>query len=166
MLKNYLKITLRNLLRERLYTVINIAGLSVGAAVVILIYLFVRDEWTFDAFHHNRDRIYRAWVKEHYQGEIFFNTVTPYVLATELGSNIPEIEEVVQYTVFSNLVKQGTFNDRESVHVMMPSFFKVFDFPLLEGDPATAFRDLRQVIITPEIAKKYFGDAPALGQPL
>ena len=75
MLKNYLKIALRNLLKYRLYTFINLTGLAIGIAACILIMLFVKDEFSFDQYHEKGDRLYRAWVKEKYEGEVFVNTV-------------------------------------------------------------------------------------------
>jgi putative ABC transport system permease protein len=164
MLRHYFKTGLRNLLRERSYAAINLTGLSVGAAAVILIFLFVRDEWTHDAFHSEHKRIYRAWVKEHYEGEVFFNTVTPFVLAPTLADNFPEIERVAQYVVTGNLVRRGEFSDQEAVHVATPSFLELFDFPLSEGDAATALSDPNHLLLTPAMAAKYFGGADPFGQ--
>ena len=79
MLKNYIKLAFRNLLKERQYAFINIFSLSLGTAVAILMVLFVVDEWSFDSFHAKSDRIYRAWVQEHYEGEfIFLIQFTPF----------------------------------------------------------------------------------------
>lgn len=166
MLKNYLKIAIRNLLREKLYSTINILGLGIGVAVALLLGLYAREEWSFDQFHNKKDRIHRVWVKEHYQGEVFFNTVTPVVLASVLQDNFPEIEQTVQYITAGNLVKKGSEVSQEQVHVITPSVFRVFDFRLLEGSPAEALDGLRKVVLTPSAAHKYFGDGPALGQPL
>ncbi|MCO6477482.1 MAG: ABC transporter permease [Phaeodactylibacter sp.] len=166
MLKNYLKIAARNLIREKLYSTINILGLGIGVAVAILLGLYAREEWSFDHFHSKKDRIHRVWAKEHYQGEVFFNTVTPVVLAGVLEDNFPEVEETVQYITTGNLVKKGSEVSREQVHVITPSVFKVFDFKLLEGKPAEALDGLRKVVLTPTAARKYFGDGPALGQVL
>ena len=76
MIKYYLRTALRHLRHQKLYTAINLVGLAIGSAVAILIFLFVRNEWSFDWFHTDSDRIYRAWAREHLEGEIFFNTVT------------------------------------------------------------------------------------------
>ena len=88
MLKNYLKVAIRNLGKEKLYSFINILGLSVGVAVVILMALFVHQEWTFDQFHAKSERIYRTWVKEHAEDQIFFNTVTPFILGKPCRTTI------------------------------------------------------------------------------
>ena len=166
MFKNYLKIALRNLFREKRYSTINILGLGVGVAVALLLGLYAREEWSFDRFHSKQDRIHRVWVKEHYQGEVFFNTVTPVVLAGVLEDNFPEVEATLQYIQINNLVKKGSEVSQEPVHVITPSVFEIFDFELLEGDPAGALDGLRKVVLTPAAARKYFGDGPALGQAL
>jgi putative ABC transport system permease protein len=82
MIKNYFKVALRYLSRHKGYTLINTTGLAVGITCCILIMLFVKSEWSFDRFHSKSDDIYRAWLEEHYQGEIFRNTVTPIPLGT------------------------------------------------------------------------------------
>lgn len=166
MLKNYLKIAVRNLLREKLYSAINILGLGIGVAVALLLGLYAREEWSFDSFHSKKDRIYRVWVKEHYEGEVFFNTVTPVVLAGVLEDNLPEVETSLQYIPINSLVKKGSELSQERVHVITPSVLEVFDFRLLEGDPEDALEGVRKVVLTPALARKYFGEGPALGQTL
>lgn len=164
MLRNYFKIALRHLLKERLYTFINLSGLAVGVGVAILMFLFVKEEWTFDQFHEKSDQIYRVWVKEHYEGEIFFNTVTPYILGRELASNFPEIEAVPRYVTTSFGVREGQLTDQEPIFLTNPDFFKTFDFQTLEGDPVQSLESLQKAILTPAIAKKYFGDASPVGK--
>ena len=130
---NYFKIALRNITKGRLHSAINIIGLSVGAAVCMLIMLFVTDEWSYDKFHSNSDRIYRAWAKEHFKSDIFFNTITPYILASELKANFPEIETVTRYTTINSLTRNGDFSENETVHLADPDFLNDFDFKLLKG---------------------------------
>ena len=166
MLKNYFKIAFRNLIKNKLFSAINLIGLSVGIAVVILIMLFVNDEWSFDSFHAKADNIYRAWVKEHYQGEVFFNTLTPVRLADELQANFPEIEHIARYTNIGELVKQGNFSDQEVIFLADADFLNIFDFPLIEGNKEEVLNALNQIVITPEMAKKYFGESRAVGKTL
>jgi len=92
MFRNYLKVSLRYLNNHKGYTLINVLGLAVGIACCILIMVFVRSEWSFDRFHSKSDRIYRAWLEEHYQGEVFTNTVTPIPLVPVLQEGLPDIE--------------------------------------------------------------------------
>ncbi|GJM33730.1 MAG: ABC transporter permease [Saprospiraceae bacterium] len=166
MWKNYLKIAFRNLFKEKLNSFINLFNLSVAITVVLLIFLFVKDEWSFDHFHSKSDRIYRNWVKEHYQGEVFFNTVTPFILGEELKENLPEVESVVQYLTQTNVVRKGTFKDQETIHLATPSLLEVFDFSLLKGEPDQVLDSPNKVVLSPEIAQKYFGDADPTGESL
>jgi putative ABC transport system permease protein len=163
---NYFKIALRNISKGKLHSAINIIGLSVGAAVCILIMLFISDEWSYDKFHSKSDRIYRAWVKEHYKGDIFFNTVTPFILGPELKANFPEIETVTRYTTINSLTRKSDFSESEIIHLVDPEFFDVFDFRLLKGKKDQVLNGVHQAIITPEIGKKYFGDKAPVGQVL
>ena len=166
MFQNYLKIALRNLRKDKLYSFINLAGLSIGTAVFILLALYVHDEWTFDRFHQNSRQIYRAWVKEHLKDEVLFNTITPYVLGQELRDNFPEIRQVARYLTLNTQVKKGNFSEQENVHVVEPQFFKVFDFQLLRGKPAQVLEDVRSVVLTEEAGIKCFGDPYPMGQTL
>jgi putative ABC transport system permease protein len=166
MFQNYLKIALRNLAKGRLYSFINLAGLSIGTAVVILLTLYVNDEWTFDKFHRDSGRIYRAWVKEHASDNVFFNTFTPYVLGQELRDNFPEIQQVSRYLTINSQVKKGNFSEQENVHVVEPHFLKMFDFQLLRGKPEQVLEGVHSAVVTEEMGKKYFGDPYPLGQTL
>ncbi len=164
MLRNYLKIAWRNLIKGKLYSFINITGLSIGTAVIVLLALFVRDEKTYDNFHLEGDLIYRAWVKEHYAGEIFFNSVTPYILGQELKENFPDFQEVVRYTTTNASMKKETFSSDELIYVVEPSFLKVFNFPLIEGNINDVLSSPLNVVITPDISKKYFGNENPMGK--
>lgn len=164
MIRNYLKITLRNLVRTKLYSAINIAGLSIGVMTVILLMLFVQDEWSFDHFHQNHDRIYRTWVKENFQGEIFFNSISPFVLGDELKDNFPSFENVVRYMTLGSQVKNGEFSEQEEIHIVENGFFEIFDFPVLMGKADEMLSGMHQVVLTEEMGLKYFNDPSPVGQ--
>ncbi|MCE7924384.1 MAG: macrolide ABC transporter permease [Haliscomenobacteraceae bacterium CHB4] len=166
MFHNYFRLALRNLLKHKGPGFINITGLSIGTAIVMLLSLYVWDEWTFDRFHSKADRIYRVWVKEHFKGDVFFNTVTPVVLGQELRDNFPEIQQVVRYYTINTLAKKGNFSELEEVHFAEPSFFKVFDFKLSRGKVENVLSDMHSAVITEETGLKYFGDPYPLGQTL
>ncbi len=166
MIRNYLVLALRNLQKQKGAGIINITGLSIGTAIVILLSLFVWDEWTYDRFHSKSDRIYRAWVKEHFRGDVFFNTVTPIVLGQELRDNFPEIGQVARYFTVNTLVKKGNFSELEEVHIAEPSLFQIFDFKLLKGEPFDVLSDPNSALLTQEMAIKYFGHPEPLGQTL
>lgn len=164
MIRNYLKITLRNLARTKLYSAINVIGLSIGVTTVILLMLFVKDEWSFDRFHQNHDRIYRTWVKEHFQGEIFFNSISPYVLGEELKDNFPAFESVVRYMTLGSQVKKADFSEQEEIHIVENGFFEMFDFPVLKGKVDEMLSGVHQVVLTEEMGLKYFNDPSPMGQ--
>ncbi len=160
MIRNYLKISLRNLKRHKLYSFINIAGLSVGLTVCILILMYVQFQWSFDQFNTKSDRIYRAWVKESYaSGEKHFNVATPVPLGPTLKQNIPEVDAVTRIYAFNDVVKTESDQQEtpESVMMVDPAFLKIFDFNLVRGDKNTVFGKPNSVVITPDIAKQFFG---------
>lgn len=107
MLRNHFKIALRNLFRHKVYTAINITGLAMGIAFCLLIILFVKDEWSYDIFHPNADRIYRVALKEITQeGQEYFNT-TPLIFGPMLRQNTAEVEQIVQVAMHRNLIKRA-----------------------------------------------------------
>lgn len=166
MLQNYFKIAWRNLVKGKLFSIINLTGLSIGTAVVIMLLLFVKNEWSFDQFHSKSDQIYRTWVKEHFKGELIWNTTTPLLLGDELKSNFPEIKESARYMNSSSLVKNGSFSESETVYYVDPSFLTMFDFPLIKGKKEEALSNPNQVVITEAMGEKYFGNNAPIGQNL
>jgi putative ABC transport system permease protein len=158
MLKNYFKIAFRSIWRSKAHSAINIAGLSLGIACCVLIVLFVKDEWTFDAFHSKADRIYRAFVKENYgENQEFFNTVTPFPLGPTLKDNLAEIQYQVRINPFGTQVKSGEYQFSEQVTIAGEHFFDVFDFRILKGEKSKLLSGANNVVITERIAEKYFG---------
>jgi putative ABC transport system permease protein len=169
MLKNYFKIAFRNLTKHKVYSVINIFGLAVGIACCVLIGLYVQNEWSYDEFHSKSDRLYRAWVHEDYgNNEIYFNSVSPIVLKPTLEENIPEVESVSRFYNFNNLVKRPDDSEAQSETLSMvdPSFYSMFDFSLIKGNAETAFSNPGSVVITKETAERYFDDSNVLQQGL
>lgn len=159
MLKNYFKIAFRSLFKHKMYSFINISGLALGVACCALILLYTTNEWSFDKFHSKSDHIYRAWVLEDYgDGDIYFNTVTPFVLKPTLEQSIPEVEKIARRYVFNDLVKRSESDESfsTSIQAVDPEFFSIFDFELLKGDSDQIFSGLNEVILTPELAEQYF----------
>jgi ABC-type antimicrobial peptide transport system permease subunit len=169
MLKSYLKIISRNILKHKGYSFINILGLTIGMAVCILILLWVRDELSFDRFHKNANEIYRV-VEEEIQsnGEILRAAVTPWPLGAALVKDYPGVINFTRYDYVGRryiTYKAGNKSFRErNVYVADPSFLDMFSFPLVKGDPATALSKANTVVITEEIAEKYFGKKNPLGK--
>jgi len=166
MFKNYFKVALRYLSKHKDYTVINVLGLSVGIACCILIMLFVKSEWSFDRFHSKTDRLYRGWLEEHYEGQVFTNTVTPIPLVPVLQSNLPEIESSSRIAALRPVIKYNNNSFTDAVNMVDSSFFNLFDFELKEGSAQNPFATNNSLIITEAAAKKYFGNSSPIGKNL
>jgi len=165
MLKNYLKITLRNLKRHKIFSFINIFGLSVGLAFSLLILLFVRNELNYDSFHKNADRIYRISLFENYaKDDQHFNSITPGVLGPLLESYYPEIKNCIRISREQGKVKYGSKTFMEKYNLADPGFFKMFSFPLLKGNPGNVLSNPNSVVLTKSYAEKYFGNSDAIGK--
>jgi putative ABC transport system permease protein len=163
MLRNYLKIALRNLERYKAYSFINIGGLAVGMACFILIGLWVKDELSFDRFHLNKDRTYR--ILNRMQDGNFSPNLT-YALGPALKAGYSEVEESCRVWPWAGgLVKyQDKSFEEDSIYLADPGFFKIFSFPFVKGDPETALADKHSVVLTEETARKYFGDEDPIGK--
>jgi putative ABC transport system permease protein len=165
MIKNYLKVAMRYLLRNKGYTAINILGLAIGITCCILIMLFVRSEFSYDKFHSKSDRIYRAWVLEHYETQDdIIDITTPLPLAGALQESFGEIESTCRVQNLNSLVKTGGQSFNEDIRMVDSTFFKVFDFALLKGDRENPFPTTNSILLTENIAKKYFGKENAIGK--
>ncbi len=171
MLKNYLKIALRNLRKQPLYSFINISGLAVGIACCVLMLLYVQDEYAFDAIHHKGDRIYR--VVEARQSPDQGTRHIAYTmgpLAPALESDFPEVVQTLRMigrSVGRATVGYGQNRFYEGDHLFAePSFFELFDFEMRRGDPQTALNAPLSVVLTETAARKYFGDLDPFGKTL
>lgn len=166
LLDNYFKIAWRSLGRNKGFSAINISGLAIGLASAIVLLLWIHNELTFDQFHKNRDRVYQVFSRAVFNGQIECNNRTPMVMGPVIQTNYRhEVEEVVRINwvgafIFStgkkHLATQGFLADS--------GFFRLFSFPLLEGNTETALRNPHSVVITASLAKKLFGNADPLGQ--
>ena len=170
MLKNHLVIALRHLFANKGYFFINTLGLSTGIACSLLVFLIVRQEWTFDTFHEKADRIYRVNVSGlGFDGTPFRTAITPIPLAPALKRQFPGVVETVRIRSFGGrwVVRVGDDTFREDGMLTCdPSFFQVFSFPLIEGDPETVFADPNALVISRSMAEKYFGRESALDRQL
>lgn len=167
MTRNNFKVAARMLWRQKVNTLMNVAGISIGIACFMLIALYARQELTFDAFHEKKDDIYRAWVKEVYaDGRVFFNTNTPLPLGTTLKDNVPAIEEFVMRGTRQTLVGRGQARIADVFDIGTPNFFEVFDFPILSGNATSPLGNKTDIVLTQSYAQKYFGQEEAVGQTL
>jgi putative ABC transport system permease protein len=167
MIQNYVKVARRNLIRNKLYSVISVFGLGLGIACCLLIFLYVQEELSFDRFHTKSDDIYRLIREEKRSGEetVRSPSVT-YNIAPELKANFPEIERAVRLTGGEYIVsRDGQSFTQDALHVD-PGFLDMFSFPLVRGDLRSALDDPVSAVITPETAAKYFGEDDPLGKTL
>ncbi len=166
MLINYLKIALRNIKKHPGYSIINIAGMAIGLTCCLFILIWVLDELSYDKFHENAPYLYRVEENQYYSGRIYHVTVTPYPLAPALNADFPEIVEATQYVgVGGQLIRYGEKAFFENgIVAVAPAFFRMFTFPFVRGDSATALDDPFSLVISEEIAEKYFGEADPIGK--
>ena len=164
---NYLKVALRNLLRKKGFSLINIAGLTVGIAVCFLIFLWVKDELSYDLFHQKSDRTYRLLWDARYGDNEWTIPLGPVPAAEVMRSNFPQVENVVRMVPTSQTLRQG------EGYVIEPrffytenSFFDVFTVSLISGNAETALNDPSSVVLTEESAARFFPQEPAVGQTL
>ena len=166
MLSNYIKIAIRTLVRQKGYSVINIAGLAVGIACCLLIFMYVKDELSYDLFHEHSDRIYRVY-RTHIAsgGDLRAVARTNYVLSDILTANFTDIEHAVRIGRFTSRIRYNEKNFIEqNFFVADPEVFDVFTIPFILGDPETALSEPFSVVITEETAQRYFGNDNPIGK--
>jgi putative ABC transport system permease protein len=168
MLKNYIKIAWRNLLRNKSFSAINIFGLAIGLAVFFLISLFVLDELQYDRHNKNANRIYRINIDLKINGSRFNDHSTPAPMAVTLAKTYPQIEQAVRIDGGGSiLIKKGneTLLEQDAFFAD-PSLFDVFTLPMLAGDPKTALSQPNTMVISASMAQKYFKTIDVVGKML
>ncbi|WP_184546945.1 ABC transporter permease [Mucilaginibacter sp. FT3.2] len=162
MIKNYLKIALRNLINNKAHTFINMAGLSVGIACSLLIMLWVQNEISVDAFHKNKSRLYNVYERRYFDNKISGQYNTPGVLAAEMKKVFPEIE----YAVNAVYKESNTFRAQNKVlkchgAAADADFFKMFSYPLLQGNVQTALNTPLSLAVSRKMAENFYGSPQA-----
>ncbi len=166
MIKNYFKVAWRNLVRNKGYALINIAGLSIGIAACLLIFLTIQFETSFDNFHKNKENIYRVSSVFNNEGNIDYSMGSSFPVAKTLRMDHPELKNVaaiyfipnLQVTVVDSAVSDNKKFLEDGVFFAEPQFFQIFNFPLLAGDIKTALSEPGTLLMTQQMAEKYFGD--------
>ncbi len=166
MLKNYFKIAVRNLLKRKAYTLINILGLATGMAVCLLIVLFIKSELGYDAIHKNADRVYRVVLERQYPGRSTSYSIIPQSIGPAIQKEFPEVLECTRIFNFGAAdngnffmrVGDETFEERK-VLAVDSNFFRVFTAQFLFGDPATALQQPNSVVLSESAAIKMYGSA-------
>ena len=166
MFKNYFKTAFRNLLRNKIYSVINILGLSMGLACGMLIILYVKDEVSYDRFHDNMNSIYRiSSINYNTDGKTEgTNGYSGYLQGPRFAANVSGIKAFTRVQSDMKDVKNGENIKAWEIHQVDSAFFSIFSFPLLSGNPKTALLAPDAVVITEDVAKEQFGTKDALGK--
>jgi putative ABC transport system permease protein len=166
MLKNYFKTALRNLTRNKVYSFINITGLSMGLACSMLIILYVKDEVSYDRFHSNVSHIYRITSQsfDKKENKVNHNSNTGYLQGPRFTANIPGIQSFVRIQSQHRDIRKGMDISSHELLEVDSNFFSMFSFPLMEGNPKTCLRELHSIVLSEDEAKKQFGTRQAIGQ--
>jgi putative ABC transport system permease protein len=168
MLKNLFTIALRNILKDKTYSAINILGLTIGITCSMFLFLYILDELSYDRYHKNADNVYRIVSNIKEPDNAFTWAVAQIPLAEELRDNYPEVENAVRFfqtgrTLYKNGDKQFY---EEDFYLADSTVFDMFSYEFVKGDQATALDQPFSIVLTETIARKYFGEADPLGQAL
>ena len=164
MIKNYLTVAIRNLMRHKLYTSINVLGLAIGLACGILILLYIQQEISIDRDHALGDRIYKVIREERSSTQTTYDEGTSGALGPVLEETFPEVETTVRIWRWGVSAKYGDHKNLYTLALVDDNFLDVFDFPLIKGDLETVFRLPYSAVITDDMAQHLFGDTDPMGQ--
>jgi putative ABC transport system permease protein len=174
MFKNYLKIAFRSLIKQKVYSSINILGLAAGIASCLLIVMFVREEFSYDKFHNNADQIYKVALERKYPNHSTNYAIIPHSYADAIARDFGEVESVVKMSGQINNVVVSYQSATEDIkqfeenYVMAAdsNFFDVFSIKILKGNPSKALVNLTDIVLTQSTATRYFGNDDAIGKTL
>ncbi|ANI89886.1 antibiotic ABC transporter permease [Arachidicoccus ginsenosidimutans] len=161
---HYLKTAWRNLVRNRIFSVINIFGLSIGLCCAMLILLYVKDETSFDKFHKNGKNIYQVVTEFKIKGEDNKTSVTGILPGPRFTQNVPGIKAFVRFQQAGENTKIGADIQFQRLFRVDSNFFSVFTFPLVSGNPATCLKEPYSIVLSEDAAKKHFGTTNAIGK--
>jgi putative ABC transport system permease protein len=165
MIANYLAVAFRNLVRQKLYSFINIGGLAVGLACVIFVLLFIRDELSYDKWIPDTENVYRLELALWMPGRDPLPIATvPFQMPSEVRAEIPEVTAMTRLTTYSMSIMIGDRQFHEQIDSVDPDFFTIIKLPLIKGDPARVFADPQSLVISQSAARKYFGSTDPIGK--
>ncbi len=167
MFNNFIKVAFRNIWKKKLFSLINIVGLSVGIACFFLIFVNVRHESSYDKFQENGDRIYRVALERIYPDNVIFYAIIPYSIGEAMTADFPEVEKMTR--VFQNqnpvMVRyEDKSYEEQKILFVEQNFFEMFSIPLIKGTPETIFATPNSLVMTRDTALKYFGDEDPVGK--
>jgi putative ABC transport system permease protein len=168
MFKNFFRITIRNIFRQKVYSIINIAGLAIGIACSIIITAFILNELSYDKFHEKADRIYRLILDGKIGEEEMLSAWTAVPIAAALVQEFPEVVATTRLEEWDNMLiryEDKTFLEDKFLWADS-TFFQIFSFNLKEGDPAQVLNEPRKIVVSENMAKKYFGSEDPVGKTL
>jgi len=166
MFKNYLKTGLRNIFKHKFYSLINISGLTIGIAAAIFIVIYISDELSYDRFHENIDHMYRVSLHGKLGGQEIETVATCPPLAAAMADEIPEVSASCRLRALGGVViryNDNVYTEDQLFHTDS-NFFEFFSFRLLDGDPKSCLVEPQSIVMTKAMAKKYFGEEPAVGK--
>ncbi len=168
MWRNFFTVALRNISKNKVFTLINVSGLAIGLASSILIMLFINKELSYDRYHKESHRIYRLYIDGVMSEQSFRGAVTSMIMAPTFAEEIPEIEKFVRFDVYNQRLIWYDGEKHMEDHFMFAdsSLFDIFSIRFIRGEPSTALTRPNTVVITEEKAKLYFGDRDPLGLPI
>ena len=167
MLGHYLRMALRGFIRHKLYSFINVVGLSVALACAILILLFVREQFSYDAWIPGTQNLYRLAITIRLPGSPpLALTNCPFGVLTAIGERMPQVKAVVHVVPEGMTIMAGERQGHETVTVVDPNFFQVLRLPFVRGDPAHALAQPESIVLSERMAHRYFGDADPVGRTL
>src|ERR1700761_7216513 len=173
MIKNYFKIAWRTLIRYKAYTGINIFGLTLSITAAILIFPLVSYQFSFESFNHNKDRIYRIDTEIGDETSINHLPCVPQPLGKAFRNDYAYAEQTARVVYYRNVLVSlplekeiKKFQEEQGIAFAEQSYFLIFDFPLIQGDPNTALVNPHSALVTESIAKKYFGETNVIGKTL
>ncbi|HTF19622.1 MAG TPA: ABC transporter permease [Chryseolinea sp.] len=169
MLKNFVTLAIRQLLKNKIFSLVNILGLTIGLSCFTIIVLHVENEFSYDRFHKNPEDIYRV-VKDfvNADGTAIPDAMTPPALSTAMRAELPEVDQVTRFSPGGGRLYLLEHNDKRFYETRLlrvdPYFFEVFDFSFALGDKTKALADLHAIVLTESVARKYFGQDNPLGK--
>lgn len=166
MFQNYFKVALRNILKHKFYSALNIAGLALGLAACFIVGLYIFDELNYDKFHDQQETVYAIALHGKIAGQEIYTSTTSPPVAPAMAAGIPGVESACRINTWNNIVmkyEDKAFTESEIIQVDT-NFFNFFSFRLLSGQAANVLKEKSTIVMTPEMASKYFGKQDPIGK--